>query len=327
MSKIKVGITGTGSLIGQAVIKSIRRSVLRNRIVTVGFDYFEGTVGSYWVDKNFIIPDFLKKDIKEKNWLDAVMGRIRNEDIKVLFIGIDFELPLFSKYKAFIEKNSNCKIVVSDAEVVKIADDKYKTYRFLKDNGFYYPKTILPADAKNDSVDFPCVVKPRKGSRSRDVFVARDRRELENTLEKIKDPLVQELIGNPDEEYTCGAVCFNGELKKLIVLRRILRDGNTITAFYSKDYPKIISDYVRMVAEKLSPFGPCNFQLRLDKAGTPKIFEINARHSGTTYIRALFGFNEVEYILCVLLGIQARKFNLREGIVKRYFDEIFIGKA
>jgi len=326
MGKIKVGITGTGSLIGQAVIKSIKHSALRSRIFTVGFDYFPGTVGSYWVDKNYVIPDFLKRDVGDKKWLDAISSRISRERIRILFIGIDFELPLFSKYKAFIEKKCNCRVIVSDPGVIRIADDKYETYLFLKENGFYYPETFLPANVKNDSMVFPCIVKPRRGSRSRDVFVARSSKELKDTLKRVKNPLVQELIGNPDEEYTCGAVCFNGKLKELIVLRRTLKDGNTITAFCSKGTPRIIPDYVGKVAEKLSPFGPCNFQLRMDIKGVPKIFEINARHSGTTYIRSLFGFNEVEYILCVLLGIKLRKFNLKEGIVKRYFDEILISK-
>ena len=69
----------------------------------------------------------------------------------------------------------------------------------------------------------------------------------------------------------------------------------------------------------------CNFQLRLDSDGLPKLFEINARHSGTTYIRALYGFNEVEYILEYLLNNREISFKLQEGVVKRYFDEMLVG--
>ncbi len=46
-----------------------------------------------------------------------------------------------------------------------------------------------------------------------------------------------------------------------------------------------------------------NFQFRLDRDGRPRPFEINARFSGTTPLRALAGFNEVEMALRhVLLG-------------------------
>ena len=59
--------------------------------------------------------------------------------------------------------------------------------------------------------------------------------------------------------------------------------------------------------------------------GLPKIFEINARHSGTTYIRSLYGFNEVEYILELMLNDKEIDFEVKEGKVQRYFDEFFVG--
>lgn len=43
----------------------------------------------------------------------------------------------------------------------------------------------------------------------------------------------------------------------------------------------------------LKEYGPANFQIRVGSDG-PAIFEINARFSGTTVMRALAGFNEVK---------------------------------
>ena len=57
-----IGITGTGSLIGQAIIKSIKQSSFKNERL-IGIDYFTETIGSYWTDKNYILPDILDKDI------------------------------------------------------------------------------------------------------------------------------------------------------------------------------------------------------------------------------------------------------------------------
>ena len=59
-----IGITGTGSLIGQAVIKSIKKSSFKNEKL-IGMDYFPNTIGSYWVDKNYVLLDILDKKIKE----------------------------------------------------------------------------------------------------------------------------------------------------------------------------------------------------------------------------------------------------------------------
>ncbi|ULT40842.1 hypothetical protein KRR40_39920 [Niabella defluvii] len=50
-NKINIGVTGTGSLIGQAVIKSVMRSDLNATIDFIGLDYFNKTVGSFWCKK------------------------------------------------------------------------------------------------------------------------------------------------------------------------------------------------------------------------------------------------------------------------------------
>lgn len=324
MDKINVGVTGIGSLFGQAIIKSLKKSSLSKDISVIGFDYIENTVGSYWVEKNYLLPDFLKKGIKEEVWLEYLIDLINLEDIRVIFIGIDFELKLFAKYKQLIESKTKSKVMVSDLNVIEIADDKYLTYKFLKDNNLAYPKTILPEEIAQKTIDFPCVLKPRIGARSRDVFIINNHEELENKLPYVNSPIIQELVSDPNHEYTSGVIYFDNMVKHIIVLRRYLKDGNTETAFFSKDTPRVIYDYVSQIAHILKPFGACNFQLRLDISGIPKLFEINARHSGTTYIRTLFGFNEVEYVLRHIFNLGGRKFNLRYGTAKRYHEEIFI---
>ena len=56
-----------------------------------------------------------------------------------------------------------------------------------------------------------------------------------------------------------------------------------------------------------------------------KIFEINARHSGTTYFRMLFGYNEIDLILNYYFPLSnLKRANLREGTAIRYYEEAFI---
>jgi carbamoyl-phosphate synthase large subunit len=57
-NKINVAVTGIGSLIGQAVIKSIQRSDLIDKINIIGFDYFKDTVGGFWIDDKYILPSY-----------------------------------------------------------------------------------------------------------------------------------------------------------------------------------------------------------------------------------------------------------------------------
>ena len=322
--KVKIGVTGTGSLIGQAIIKSITTSDLKDRIVLIGFDCFEQTVGSFWVEKNYITANLLDQKTRWLDWLDSLVPIIKKEKIKLLFIGVDFELRPLAAHKEEIEKLTGCKIIVSSQEVVAIADDKYLTYKFLKKHGLSYPSTFLPEQLKTVRINYPCVLKPRVGARSRGVFVIKDKIELENKLPLVDNPIVQELAGNSNSEYTCGVIFFENEVKAMIALRRDLKEGNTSVAYYSDDTPTAIYDYIKKTAEYLKPYGACNFQLQMDRNGVPKLFEINARHSGTTYIRSLFGFKEVEYIIKYLLGWKTKPFILRTGLVKRYFEEFYV---
>lgn len=323
---ITIGITGTGSLIGQAIIKSIKKSSFKNSQL-IGMDYFKDAIGSYWTDENYILPDILDKQVSEEIWLEKVLSIILDNKINILFIGVDFELYLFAKHKDSIEMKTSCTVVVSSKESIEIADDKYLTYKFLKENALYHPLTFLESEItqaiESNMIDFPMIVKPRNGYRSIDVYMVKGVEELRDKIQKVSDPIIQECVGTKDTEYTCGVIVIN-DVKKSIVLRRDLKDGNTSTAYYQKDYSEVITKYILDASEKLDIFGVCNFQLRLDKDGIPKIFEINSRHSGTTYMRTLFGFNEIEFILEYLFNNKVIDFHLKDGVVKRYFDEMFI---
>lgn len=105
--KYRIGITGTGSLIGQAIIKSIKKSSFKDSVL-IGMDYFENTIGSYWTDKNYILPDILDKTVTKQHWLKTILEIISSQGIDILFIGVDFELKLFAEYKELIENKLHC---------------------------------------------------------------------------------------------------------------------------------------------------------------------------------------------------------------------------
>jgi len=322
-NSINIGITGTGSLIGQAIIKCIKLSGLKSQINLVGFDYIPGSVGAYWCETNYLLPDIFKKDINEEIWLSYLIEKVKFHKLNVLFIGIDFELPVFAKHKDYIEKETNCHVIVSNERVIEIADDKYLTASFLKENNLYHPQSYT-LEGYNSQLNFPVIVKPRIGFRSVGFNLIMTQEDFDRIVPTIKEPVIQECIGTIEDEYTCGVLFLDDELKGSIALKRTLKEGNTSTAIYDKNTPQIIYDYLKDVSYKLKPYGVLNFQLRLDSNGLPKIFEINARHSGTTYMRALFGYNEIEYIICNCLKLPLPSLtNLKEGKVVRFFDEFF----
>jgi carbamoyl-phosphate synthase large subunit len=323
--KINIGVTGTGSLIGQAIIKCINISKLKDTVELTGFDYVNDSVGSYWCKHNYLLPDIFKKDQKEEDWLQQLISLIKKHQLQVLFIGIDFELPVFAKHRDFIEKETACNIIVSSNYVIEIADDKYLTAEFLKDNKLPYPISYTKENYVQGTFSFPLIIKPKIGFRSVGFNLIKSQEQFDKIINTINEPVIQECVGTMETEYTCGVLFLDNELKASIALKRTLKEGNTVTATYTKQTPAVITKYLKDVAEAIKPYGVLNFQLRIDNQGVPKIFEINARHSGTTFMRALFGYNEIEYIICYLLKMPLPDMTkLREGKVVRFYDEFFV---
>ena len=106
------------------------------------------------VEKNlFLVSNFLIKKFKKvslitisKNYKKKFNKSIEfislssntwdsfGRKIKYVLVGLDFEVPLFAKHKACLENKTDCKVIVSSAEVVGICNDKWLTYCFLRDS-------------------------------------------------------------------------------------------------------------------------------------------------------------------------------------------------
>ena len=218
----------------------------------------------------------------------------------ILLVGTDVELATLSKALSELEREFGTRVLVSSPEVVAITDDKYETARFFAAHGFPAPASALVQN--QESVEsliaeygFPLVVKPCVGARSWGVSIVRDRPALDYAMTHVGKGVVQECVGEDQQEYTASGLYFDGRCDAVIVMRRDLRDGNTYRAFTVRDSE--LDCQVKKWTEALKPFGPANFQFRIDKFGVPKVFEINGRFSGTTPLRAHAGFNEVE--MCI----------------------------
>jgi carbamoyl-phosphate synthase large subunit len=317
---INILVTGVGSLLGQGIIKTIKKSNIKSNIF--GTDYFETAVGLYWVKKGYLLPDVLKKS-NLKNWLTKFIYICRKEKIDIIIPGLDFETPILSKYKTTIEKKTKSKILVSSFNVIKICNDKWETIEFLKKNNFLYPKSCLPNNINKFLINnkFPLIVKPRFESTSKNISIVKNINELKKSLINCKKPIIQEIVGNKKNEYTCGSTLINGKILSTITLKRELKNGNTKIAFHNKNIN--LDDFLCDVTKKLVPYGPTNFQLMLTKNG-PVIFEINPRFSGTTIIRAMFGLNEIDLILSEIYKLKIKKNKLKYGTIIRYFEDFYV---
>lgn len=280
-------------------------------------------MGLYWSDTGYLLPDVLAAHVGEHSYVDRLTDILRKERVDLLLVGTDFEVPILARHREEIERAVGTRVVVSSPPVAQIANDKWETCRFLGSHGLSFPRSTVDLremEAFVASVGFPLIVKPRTGFRSRHVHRVYGWPELRAALKTGPGPIVQEYVGDPETGYTCGAVVVDGSCLGVISMRRDLKDGNTHRA-HVRDFSEIDEVVARAT---LDPLGPVNFQIRLAKS-CPVFLEINARFSGTTFMRALVGFNEVEAVVqAVVLKERPLLRRKADGVILRYWEEMLV---
>jgi carbamoyl-phosphate synthase large subunit len=309
-----IAVTGVGGGVGQSILKSLYGSDYN----VIALDGELLAAGLYASNTSYLIPY-----ANSPKYIESLLEICKREKISLLFPGLDAELmPLSLNTERF--KAIGTTLVVSRPEVIKISDDKQETYNKLTDAGIVVPFTSQLENFTPKIESFPLIIKQQiGGARSKNIYLVKNQDMWEMVKSKIsgneKDFIVMEYIEG--DEYTCGTINFDGNCKGVIVMRRILRDGDTYKCFSEKN--AVIEDAVRNVVEAIKPFGACNVQLRMFN-GKPYVFEINARCSGTTASRTLCGFNEPRMIADYLLKGIEPQFDIKELTILRYWKELIV---
>jgi len=329
MKKIKILVTGAGSGVGQSIIKALNISKIKCQVISADIDYFNSAL--FRTKNSIIVPK-----VEEPGALKWYLTNLKKLKINILMIGSEFDINFFSKNKKIIKKKTNCNICITNSNTIKIADDKYLTQNFLKDNGLPYlktfkPKTLLEAVKFSKKLKLPFILKSRFGTSSRNVYLIKKKDDLVSFFYHVKKPILQEHIGSRKNdlktEYTCSF--FTTKNKEIIgpfIAKRKLVNG-TSWIVEVKNNNKIAS-LIKKIAKLIDNIGSFNIQLRVNNNGSPIPFEFNPRFSGTTSIRAHFGFNEPEmYIRNFILGKKINQPIIKKGISFRYIEEIFLDNS
>lgn len=316
---IRVLVTGVGSTTAQSIIKSLRSSALPIEIF--GTDMDPLSPGLYRVDRAYLVKRFT-----DAGYEAQLLDLLRENRIQALFPALDAELDYVSERKPSWEAQTGCRVLVNPPRVLSVAQDKFATVKFLEAHGCSAPKSTVSLGSGSierfvEDCGFPLIVKPRRGSTSKDIYLVRTMAELLYRVAQVRNPIVQEYLDS--EEYTCGTVVdADGDLKGVAVLQRRIVSGATMTAI-ADDFEDV-ADEVRRIATALRPEAPVNIQLRRNRDGRPTAFEINGRFSGAGAIRAHFGFNEAEAtIRSFVLGERIDPLRMRPGAAMRYLNEVY----
>ncbi|MEK7144839.1 MAG: ATP-grasp domain-containing protein [Patescibacteria group bacterium] len=313
---IPVLVTGAGAGVGQSILKALKLSSMPIKILTT--DGSSLAAGLYTADAAYLVPMY-----HESSYIPRIIEICKKEKVQLLFAGTDVELEILSQNAKKIKVEAGTVVVVSHVRAVRIADDKWKTVQFLKQNGFPYAKSCLEKDLDTfmKKATFPLIVKPRIGARSIGVHKVATKEELLKAVARTPNAIIQEYLSDDNAEYTCSGFFYRGGSYGVLCGRRWLRNGDTYKSLFKRD-PKLEA-FVSDVGKKLDLFGPCNFQLRKTKRG-PVIFEINCRFSGTTGAVSYLGFNVANALVqIVCLKRPPSMLHYNEAYMFRYWNELF----
>lgn len=317
---INILITGVGAIIGQGIIKSIRKSCYPTRII--GVDRNDRSPGPSFCDEFYKKPDCDETDAR---YLSFWRWLFKERNIDLVLIGLEVDMFFFDKYRFLFEQQLGVTIVLNQAELISLSSDKWMQVEVLQSYNMQNIPSCIPRTWK-EAIEMigppPLLLKPRQGNGSRGIVILHDEIDFLYWRVKTKESwMLQRIIGVETDEYTVGLFGFgDGSSLPPIVLRRKLSNaGNTLEAQVVEDVA--IEQASVTLTNIFKPLGPTNYQFR-KQDDTAYLLEINPRFSSSASLRTLFGYNEAE--MCVEYFIHGKKPvvpKIRHGIAWRYSED------
>lgn len=318
MKKINILFLSSGNRV--ELIKEFNKAKkelnINGEIHTLDLDEYAATL--YFSDKKGKISP-----IGSENYIKDLKSYCIKNKISLIIPLIEKELEILSKFKDEIERETNCKVLVSDENVIEIARNKYKTEKFLKENGFNTPKIISDLDIENKNYKFPLFIKPFNGSGSIENFKINNDEELSFFRKYVTNPIIQEFIEG--QEYCIDVFSdFDKNIITIVTKERIEHSSGSISkARVVKDDDILLE--IKKLVSILGSVGEINIDC-IKKGKKVYIIEINARFPGGPPLSFRAGANSAKNIYRILSGekleyIKDYEYGLK---VIRFNDSIFI---
>jgi carbamoyl-phosphate synthase large subunit len=216
---------------------------------------------------------------------------------------IDLCLPMSEAELVVLARADNPRIggaelLWAGRQAVLIGADKLETATFLKGIGVPVPWTEPVTDASTPD-SFPCILKARFSSGSKDVVLCRSIEDVRFFGRKHPNAVLQQFLPDSGNEVTCAV--YRTRKKEIYVLQLLRRLVGGLTGWAKVIDIAEIDLQCRRIAAALNVTGAINIQLRMTAEG-PRIFEINPRLSSTLLMRHLAGFSDVKWMIDEAMG-------------------------
>ena len=307
-SKVVILRSAVGSPPSMSLINELRKQDVK----VIGLDSNPLSAGLYLCDKGYLVP---KGD--DPKFLEEIIRICKIEKPNMILSGPEEEILTLSKNKNIFEKQ-NILVLCPDYKDVLVCVDKQKTYKLFKTLDIPTPQVF-----SRDIVKFPCIVKPRFGRGSKDVYIAKNRNELKLYLSIVKKPIIQEYVTGT--EYSID-VFSNLDGTPLSILPRIrIQTESGISIKGKTVYDKKLIDYCKKITKKLKLIGPSCIQCIKNDNGV-KFLEINTRFGGGSILSIKANPSIISNLIRLAKGeIPISNSSFKEGMIMlRYYDEVFL---
>jgi len=281
-------------------------------VEVVGIDSNPHSVGLHLLEKSYTVPQG-----NDLFFIKTILEIIDKEQPDAILSGPEEELLTLSKYKEIIEE-SGTLLLCPDYEYVEICADKKKTNEAFERIRIPVPEVFTDVD----SVRFPCVIKPRYGRGSSDVYMANNEYELEFYLKRVNEPVIQEFVKG--EEFTVDMLSDRDGTALSVVPRLRVELESGISVKGITVYDREIMDYSKKIARELKLFGPSCVQCIRGENGV-EFIEVNTRFGGGSILSIKADPTIIPNLIKMIRGeeptpAQGFKWGL---VMMRYYSEVF----
>ncbi len=290
---MRVLVTGAG---GPSAIAVMRSLATVEGVEVHAADMDRHAAGLYLVppERRSLVPRGDDPDFAE-----ALMARCREDAIDVLVPTVDQELLPIARARDAL-RAIGVRVMLADETSLVDCLDKWRLATRGLEAGLPMPRTTL-LDGRFEITDWPMpfVVKPRRGSGSRDVAVVHERAQLPS-VPHDGSFLVQEYL--PGAEHSLDVLATPGGVVVAVVPRLRLKVDSGVAVAARTLHDPGLETLGAEVARVLRLAWVSNVQVRADTHGRPLLLEVNPRFPGTMPLTIAAGIDMPRICLAMALG-------------------------
>lgn len=304
------------------LIKDFKKTLGENdRIIATDMSVYAPAI--YLADKYYIVPG-----IDSDNYISEILEICKEEKISAVTTFIDPEIEILAEHRAEFEA-IGVEVLAPYNETAKLCFDKYKMYRYLRDNNI---PTVLTYDTyeecmagiENKEISFPVFVKPRAGSGSVGARKIENKEKLQEVCKLDPSLIIQELMDGVDLDADVYIDTISHKAVSAFSKRKLeTKIGGASKTISFKD--EKLFNFISEIVSKFKFNGPVDMDF-FYRDGNYYLSEINPRFGGA-YLHAYgAGVDFIKLIVNNMNGEENKPDfgNYDDDVVMMMYDSVVI---